>query len=225
MFARTYDSTKSWLPSMYGHDLVQPVFASEVGGLTGNHAERRRDPLGSGPSPGRGSRRCPRSTQPHFIAARPNDLLAALNVRLFMTMSLFASVAYGVYVLPLVTKSQWISSASTTTRRLVQISPSLVEILARPAVAGRVLRIAENQRVGVVADASFQIVEIHRVAAVRRASAGSLRRGIRRSGCRRRTRCSVGVCTRTLLPGRRERPQRRDERGVDAGGDRQLDRD
>src|SRR5258707_13586538 len=64
--------------------------------------------------------------QAHFIAARPNDLLAALNVRLLLTIALFGSVANGVYFWPLVTQSQWISSASTITPCLRQISPILV---------------------------------------------------------------------------------------------------
>src|SRR5438876_8207413 len=62
----------------------------------------------------------------HFIAARPNDLLAALKVMLLFTTALFGSVANGVYLTPLLTKSQWISSASTTTRRRRQISPSRI---------------------------------------------------------------------------------------------------
>src|SRR5438105_15312911 len=59
----------------------------------------------------------------HFIAARPNDLLAALNVMLLLTTALLGNVANGVYLLPLVAKSQWISSASTSTRFRRQISP------------------------------------------------------------------------------------------------------
>src|SRR5262245_51031160 len=59
-----------------------------------------------------------------FIAARPNDLLAALNVMLLLTIALSGSVANGVYFCPFCTKSQWISSASTTTRCFRQISPS-----------------------------------------------------------------------------------------------------
>src|SRR5579871_1114227 len=59
----------------------------------------------------------------HFIAASPNDLLAALKVTLLSTTALFGSVAKGVYLLPFVTKSQWISSASTSTRCFRQISP------------------------------------------------------------------------------------------------------
>src|SRR5438093_5645073 len=62
----------------------------------------------------------------HFIAARPKDLLAALNVMLLLTTALFGSVANGVYLFPLLTKSQWISSASTTTRLRRQISPSRI---------------------------------------------------------------------------------------------------
>src|SRR6058998_887592 len=62
----------------------------------------------------------------HFIAASPNDLLAALNVMLLFTTALFGSVANGVYLTPLLTKSQWISSARTTTRRRRQISPRRV---------------------------------------------------------------------------------------------------
>src|SRR5476649_840756 len=62
----------------------------------------------------------------HFIAARPNDLLAALNVRLLLTIALFGSVANGVYFWPFVTQSQWISSASTITPCLRQISPMRV---------------------------------------------------------------------------------------------------
>src|SRR2546423_13505435 len=65
--------------------------------------------------------------QAHFIAARPNDLLAALNVRLLRTTSLFGSDANGVYLFPFVTKSQWISSARTTTRRFRQISPRRIK--------------------------------------------------------------------------------------------------
>src|SRR5207244_12988598 len=62
----------------------------------------------------------------HFIAARPNDLLAALKVMLLLTTALFGRLANGVYLFPFVTKSQWISSASTTTRRRRQISPRRV---------------------------------------------------------------------------------------------------
>src|SRR5881628_341106 len=62
----------------------------------------------------------------HFIAASPNDLLAALNVMLLFTIALSGSVANGVYFCPFDTKSQWISSASTTTRRLRQISPIFI---------------------------------------------------------------------------------------------------
>src|SRR5213593_3392716 len=64
--------------------------------------------------------------QAHFIAASPNDLLAALKVMLLLTTALFGSVANGVYLTPLFTKSQWISSARTTTRRRRQISPMRV---------------------------------------------------------------------------------------------------
>ena len=60
----------------------------------------------------------------HFIAARPNDLLAALKVMLLLTIALSGSVANAVYFCPFWTKSQWISSASTTTRCFRQISPS-----------------------------------------------------------------------------------------------------
>src|SRR5207302_754098 len=62
----------------------------------------------------------------HFIAARPNDLLAALNVRLLLTIALFGRLANGVYFCPLVTQSQWISSASTITPWRRQISPIFV---------------------------------------------------------------------------------------------------
>src|SRR3954451_18402880 len=62
----------------------------------------------------------------HFIAARPNDLLAALNVRLLLTMALFGRLAKGVYFWPFVTQSQWISSASTITPCFRQISPIFV---------------------------------------------------------------------------------------------------
>src|SRR3954470_3261709 len=61
-----------------------------------------------------------------FIAARLNDLLAALKVMLLLTISLFGRLANGVYFAPRDTKSQWISSASTTTRRRRQISPRRV---------------------------------------------------------------------------------------------------
>ena len=40
------------------------------------------------------------------------------------------------------------------------------QVLTRPDVTGRILRIAEDQRVRVMVDAALQIVEIHRVAAV-----------------------------------------------------------
>ena len=53
-------------------------------------------------------------------------MLAALNVRLLLTMALFGRLANGVYFWPLLTQSQWISSASTTTRCLRQISPMRV---------------------------------------------------------------------------------------------------
>src|SRR5207247_6456210 len=62
----------------------------------------------------------------HFIAARPNDLLAALNVMLLLTIALFGRLANGVYLFPFVTQSQWISSARTMTRRRRQISPSRI---------------------------------------------------------------------------------------------------
>src|SRR6058998_3304911 len=62
----------------------------------------------------------------HFIAARPNDLLAALNVMLLFTIALSGRLANGVYLFPFVTQSQWISSARTTTRRRRQISPSFI---------------------------------------------------------------------------------------------------
>src|SRR3954469_16287156 len=62
----------------------------------------------------------------HFIAARPNDLLAALKVMLLLTIALSGRLANGVYFCPFWTKSQWISSASTTTRRFRQISPSFI---------------------------------------------------------------------------------------------------
>src|SRR5580693_6768025 len=65
--------------------------------------------------------------QAHFIAAKPNDLLAALNVMLLLTTSRFSSVLNGVYFTPLLMKSQWISSDSTITRFLRQISPMCVK--------------------------------------------------------------------------------------------------
>src|SRR5262245_44005163 len=64
----------------------------------------------------------------HFIAARLNDLFADWNVPLFMAISL-SSDAKGVGRLPLATKSQWTSSASTTTPWRRQISPILVRSL------------------------------------------------------------------------------------------------
>src|SRR6185295_19381258 len=60
----------------------------------------------------------------HFIAARPNDLLPALKVTLLFTIALSGRLANGVYFWPFWTKSQWISSARTTTRCFRQISPS-----------------------------------------------------------------------------------------------------
>src|SRR5213596_2044764 len=63
----------------------------------------------------------------HFIAASPKDLLAALKVMLLFTIALFGKVANGVYLPLLLTKSQWISSASTTTRLLRQISPRRIK--------------------------------------------------------------------------------------------------
>src|SRR5690349_574262 len=60
----------------------------------------------------------------HFIAARLNDLFADWNVTLFMAISL-SSDAKGVYRSPFATKSQWTSSARTTTPWRRQISPSL----------------------------------------------------------------------------------------------------
>ena len=53
-------------------------------------------------------------------------MLAALKVRLLLTIALFGSAANGVYFWPLVTQSQWISSASTMTRWRRQISPMRV---------------------------------------------------------------------------------------------------
>src|SRR5215813_13039287 len=64
--------------------------------------------------------------QAHFIAARPNDLLAALNVMLLLTTALFGRLANGTYFSPLFAKSQWISSARTSTRCFRQISPSRI---------------------------------------------------------------------------------------------------
>ena len=52
-------------------------------------------------------------------------MLPDLKVRLFATIS-GSRVAKGVYMLPRVTKSQWISSASTTQRCFRQISPMRV---------------------------------------------------------------------------------------------------
>src|SRR5262245_45925551 len=63
----------------------------------------------------------------HFIAARLNDLLADLNVKLLRTIASFSRLAKGVYFCPFVTKSQWISSASTSTRFFRQISPSVIK--------------------------------------------------------------------------------------------------
>ena len=50
-------------------------------------------------------------------------MLAALKVMLLSTTALFGRLANGVYFCPLATQSQWISSASTTTRCFRQISP------------------------------------------------------------------------------------------------------
>ena len=50
-------------------------------------------------------------------------MLAALKVMLLSTTALLGRLANGVYFWPLATKSQWISSASTTTRCFRQISP------------------------------------------------------------------------------------------------------
>ena len=50
-------------------------------------------------------------------------MLAALKVRLLSTISLSGRLWKGVYLLSAVTKSQWISSASTMTRLRRQISP------------------------------------------------------------------------------------------------------
>src|SRR5882724_446231 len=62
----------------------------------------------------------------HFIAARPNDLLAPLKVMLLLPIALFGSVANGVYFWPLVTQWRWISAASTITPWRRQISPIFV---------------------------------------------------------------------------------------------------
>ena len=53
-------------------------------------------------------------------------MLAALKVMLLSTIAWLGRLANGVYFWPLATKSQWISSASTTTRCLRQISPMRV---------------------------------------------------------------------------------------------------
>ena len=59
----------------------------------------------------------------HFIAARPNDLLAALKVMLLLTTALFGRLANGTYFCPFVAKSQWISSARTSTLCFRHVSP------------------------------------------------------------------------------------------------------
>ena len=61
--------------------------------------------------------------QAHFIAAREKDLLPDLKVMLFATIALSSSVLNGVYLLPWVMKSQWISSARTLMLCLRQSSP------------------------------------------------------------------------------------------------------
>src|SRR5262245_11955872 len=133
MFAFTNFCTKSWLPSMYSTHLFSQSSPPEYAAL-----------LAIMPSVLRSARlfaftRLTRSmlsekNHAHFIAARPNDLLAALKVMLLLTTALFGSDANGVYLLPFVTKSQWISSASTMTRRLRQISPSRIRSSADHAL-------------------------------------------------------------------------------------------
>ena len=61
------------------------------------------------------------------MAARLKVLLTALNVMQLSTISVLGRLAKGVYFWPFVTKSQWISSESTTTRCLRQISPIRVK--------------------------------------------------------------------------------------------------
>src|SRR5438093_13429839 len=105
MLALMYCCTKSWLPSMYStHWFSQsspPAYAAWLAIM---------------PSVVKSARlfaftrfmysALSEKNHAHFIAARPNDLLAALNVILFRTMSLFGRLANGVYLCPLVTKSQ-----------------------------------------------------------------------------------------------------------------------
>ena len=100
------------------------------------------------------------------MAASPNDLLAALNVMLLLTMALFGRVANGVYFWPLLTKSQWISSASTMTRRRRQISPSRIRSSALQQLPVGFCGLQRMKRVGLVADAALEVVEVDRIAAV-----------------------------------------------------------
>ncbi len=72
--------------------------------------------------------------QATFMAEMLNDLLAALKVRLLSTISRFGRLAKGTYAASRFTKSQWISSDSTTTRCSRQISPIRVRSSADQAL-------------------------------------------------------------------------------------------
>ena len=61
--------------------------------------------------------------QAHFMPASEKVLLPDLKVMELSTIFLSSRVLKGVYFWPLLTKSQWISSDSTLTLCLRQISP------------------------------------------------------------------------------------------------------
>ena len=129
-------------------------------------------------------------------------------------------LANGVYLLPLVTQSQWISSARTTTRRRSADFTEPQQIFLRPAVAGRVLRVAEDERVGVVADAPLEILEVHRVLAVDELQ--RVRFFDRAAGGQVAVEAVVGRRLQEDLAARgRERLERGNQAGMHAGRDHQ----
>ncbi len=150
-------------------------------------------------------------------------MLAALNVMLLLTIALFGSVANGVYFLaarhPVAVDFVGQHDDAPAQADLADAG----QLRRRPAIPGRVLRVAEDERVGVMADLALEIVEVDGEAAVHHLHPALLRERARVAqvaiepvvGRRRQ---------QHLAADRRERAQRGDQSGVHAGGDVQQRR-
>ena len=148
------------------HHLIEPVFALVVGGPAGHHAERvdvllvagrfySRDVIGIGREHvaalgGGETERLARGREGDAVA---DDRLVAERGKRRVLVALGHEV-----VMDLVREHDHAAAQADFTHRR--------EVLTRPAVAGRVLRIAQDQRVRVVADAALEVFEIHLIAAV-----------------------------------------------------------